>query len=212
MRDRILGNRFYQHLSQSFAGSQEYMAVEQLCELHDSGAYDLIVVDTPPTRHALDFLEAPQRIADFLDRRIMKWFVRPYFTAGWATVRFVNRTAGFLFRRLEEATGISALVEVSDFFTSMSGLFEGFEPRVRRVYDLFRSSETAFVLVTTPDEQVLAEAEYFCRKVHDLRMGLRAVVFNRTHREFINRHNSISTEQLASCSTDYSEIRQLRRK
>lgn len=198
MRDRILSNRFYQHLSQSFAGSQEYMAVEQLCELYDSGAYDLIVVDTPPTRHALDFLEAPQRIADFLDRRIMKWFVRPYFTAGWATVRFVNRTVGFLFRRLEEATGISALVEVSDFFTSMSGLFEGFEPRVRRVYDLLRSSETAFVLVTTPDEQVLAEAEYFCRKVHELKMGLRAVVFNRTHREFINQHNSISPEQLAA--------------
>ena len=130
IRARILNNNFYQHLSQSFAGSQEYMAIEQLCELHASGLYDLVVVDTPPTRHALDFLEAPRRIADFLDRRIVKWFVRPYFSAGWATLRLVNRTAGFLFRRLEDATGISALVEVSDFFTSMSSLFENFEPRV----------------------------------------------------------------------------------
>lgn len=183
VREKILGNRFYQHLSQSFAGSQDYMAIEQLCTLHTGGDYDLIVVDTPPTRHALDFLEAPQRIADFLDRRIIKWFVRPYFSASWSTMRLVNRTAGFLFRRLEDATGISALVEVSEFFTSMSGLFEGFEPRVRRVYDLLRSDETAFVLVASPEEQVLVEAEYFCRQVRELGMGLRAVVFNRVHRE-----------------------------
>jgi len=184
VRDRILNNRFYQHLSQSFAGSQEYMAIEQLCELYASGAYDLIVVDTPPARHALDFLEAPQRIADFLDRRVVKWFIRPYFSASWSTMRLVNRTAGFLFRRLEDATGISALVEVSEFFTSMSGLFEGFEPRVRRVYELLRSTETGFVLVATPEEQVLTEAEYFCRKVRELRMSLRGVIFNRAHREF----------------------------
>jgi anion-transporting ArsA/GET3 family ATPase len=190
IRDRILQNRFYQHLSQSFAGSQEYMAIEQLCELHDSGLYDLIVVDTPPTRHALDFLEAPRRIADFLDKRIVKWFIRPYFSASWSTMRVLNRTAGFLFRRLEEATGISALVEVSEFFTSMSGLFEGFEPRVRRVYELLRSPSTAFVLVATPEEQVLSEAEDFARKVGQLGMSLRGVIFNRVHRELGQRRRA----------------------
>ena len=181
--ERILHNRFYQNLSQSFAGSQEYMAVEQLAALHASGRYDLIVVDTPPTRHALDFLDAPQRIADLLDRSIVKWFVRPYFSASWRTLRAVNRTVGFLFRRLEEATGISALSEVSEFFTSMGGLFEGFEPRVRRVYQLLRARQTAFVLVVTPEEQVLSEAEYFCSKVRELEMPLRGVVFNRVHKE-----------------------------
>ena len=110
------------------------MAVEQLAQLHASGSYDLIVVDTPPTRHALDFLEAPQRLADFLDRQVVRWFVKPYFSAGWATLRVVNRTAGFLLRRLEDATGVSALVEISDFFNSMSGLFDGFEERVHGVY------------------------------------------------------------------------------
>ncbi len=201
IRERILGNHFYQHLSQSFAGSQEYMAIEQLCELHASGAYDLIVVDTPPTRHALDFLEAPRRIADFLDRRVIKWFVRPYFSASWATMRFVNRTIGFLFRRLEDATGISALVEVSEFFTSMSGLFEGFEPRVRRVYELLRSSETAFTLVATPEEQVLSEAEYFCNKMRELGMSLKAVVFNRVHRETGGGRHALRPEDVVRLMT-----------
>ena len=183
VRERIFGNRFYQHLSESFAGSQEYMAVEQLAELHNSRRYDLIVVDTPPTRHALDFLDAPRRIADFLDRQVIRWFVKPYFSAGWAALRVMNRTASSLLRRLEDATGISALVEISDFFTSMSGLFEGFEARVQSVYRLLRSKRTAFVLVTTPEEQVLTEAEYFCRKAAELSIVLRAVVFNRVHDE-----------------------------
>lgn len=183
VRQKILDNAFYRHLSQSFAGSQEYMAIEQLSDLHSAGAYDLIVVDTPPTRHALDFLEAPQRIADFLDQDVIRWFVKPYFSAGWATFRIMNRTAGALLRRLEEATGVSALVEISEFFTSMSSLFEGFGERVQRVYELLRSSQTAFVLVASPAEQVLTEAEYFCRQVMDLSIPLRAVVFNRVHRE-----------------------------
>lgn len=182
-RERILANRFYQHLSQSFAGSQEYMAVEQLSELHDSGEYDLIVVDTPPTQHALDFLDAPRRIADFLDRQVVRWFVKPYFSAGWATLRTVNRTVSALFRRVEEATGVSALADVSDFFTSMSALFDGFEERVERVDKLLHSKQTAFVLVASPDEQVLTEAEYFCGKVDELNVPLRAVIFNRVHRE-----------------------------
>jgi anion-transporting ArsA/GET3 family ATPase len=196
IRARILNNHFYQHLSQSFAGSYEYMAIEQLCELHASATYDLIVVDTPPTRHALDFLEAPQHIADFLDRGVVKWFIRPYFSAGWASLRFMNRTVGFLFHRLEEATGISALVEVSDFFTSMSGLFDAFEPRVHRVYELLRSRETCFVLVATPEEQVLTEAEYFCRRVRELEMPLRAVVFNRVHREISVGRQAVAADEV----------------
>ena len=183
-RARILANPFYQHLSQAFAGSQEYMAIEQLCVLVDSDAYDLIVVDTPPTRHALDFLEAPRRIGDFLDRRIVKWFVRPYFSAGWSALRAMNRTAGFLLRRLEQATGISALAEISDFFTSMSGLFENFQPRVERAYKVLRGATTAFVLVTGPEEQVLGDAEYLSSKMAELRMPLKGVVLNRVHREY----------------------------
>jgi anion-transporting ArsA/GET3 family ATPase len=183
-RQRILDNPFYQHLSQTFAGSQEYMAIEQLCVLGESGEYDLIVVDTPPTRHALDFLEAPQRLGDFLDKSVIKWFVRPYFNASWSAIRAVNRSVGFLLRRIEQATGISALAEISDFFTSMSGLFDTFQVRIEKAYEVLRGPGTAFVVVSSPEEQVLVDAEYLCTKMGELRMPLRGVVLNRVHREF----------------------------
>ena len=182
-RPRILANPFYQHLSQTFAGSQEYMAIEQLCLLVDSGSYDLVVVDTPPTRHALDFLEAPKRIDDFLDKSVVKWFVRPHFSAGWSAFRAVNRTAGFLLHRLEQATGVSALAEISDFFTSMSGLFENFHERIERAYEVLRGAETAFVVVSSPEEQVLGDAEYLAAKMAELRMPMKGVVMNRVHAE-----------------------------
>ncbi|HKA29012.1 MAG TPA: ArsA-related P-loop ATPase [Candidatus Binatia bacterium] len=183
-RARILENPFYQHLSQTFAGSQEYMAIEQLCLLAESGDYDLIVVDTPPTRHALDFLEAPQRLGDFLDKSVIKWFVKPYFNAGWSALRAVNRSVGFLLRRIEQATGISALAEISDFFTSMSGLFDNFQARIDKAYDVLRGAETAFVVVSSPEEQVLEDAEYLSTKMSELRMPLKGVVLNRVHHEF----------------------------
>jgi anion-transporting ArsA/GET3 family ATPase len=183
-RARILENPFYQHLSQTFAGSQEYMAIEQLCVLAESGDYDLIVVDTPPTRHALDFLEAPQRLGDFLDKSVVKWFVRPYFNAGWSALRAVNRSVGFLLRRIEQATGISALADISDFFTSMSGLFENFQGRIDKAYDVLRGPGTAFVLVSSPEEQVLGDAEYLSTKMAALHMPLKGVVLNRIHHEF----------------------------
>lgn len=180
-RDRILENRFYRQLSQSFAGSQEYMAVEQLGELDASGDYDLIVVDTPPTQHALDFLEAPDRLLDFLDRRIVKWFIRPSVTAGWSAFQAMNRTAGFLLRKIEEATGVGTLAEVSEFFVSMSSLFDGFEARVERVTGLLRSGSTAFLLVAGPDEQVLDQVEYLGDQMAARQMPLRGVVMNRVH-------------------------------
>ena len=183
-RARILENPFYQNLSQTFAGSQEYMAIEQLCLLAESGDYDLIVVDTPPTRHALDFLEAPQRLGDFLDKSVVKWFVRPYFNAGWSALRAVNRSVGFLMRRIEQATGISALAEISDFFTSMSGLFENFQARIDKAYEVLRGPQTAFVLVSSPEEQVLGDAEYLSTKMAALRMPLKGVVLNRVHHEY----------------------------
>ena len=182
-RQRIFANAFYQNLSGTFAGSQEYMAIEQLAQLHDSGEYDLIVVDTPPTHHALDFLDAPRRLGNFLDRRVMRWFVRPYMSAGWTGLRLVNRTAGALLRRLEDATGVSALADVSEFFGAMSDLFEGWDERVRRVERLLQSERSAFVLIATPEEQVLSEAEYFCSKVEEHSIALRGVVFNRIHAE-----------------------------
>lgn len=181
VRDRILKNSFYRQLSQSFAGSQEYMAVEQLGELDASGHYDLIVVDTPPTQHALDFLEAPERLLHFLDRKIVRWFVRPSLTAGWSTLQSMNRTVGFLLHKIEDATGVSTLAQVSDFFEAMGALFDGFEARVSRVTELLRDPATAFLLVAGPDEQVLGEAEYLVEQMAARGMPLKGVVMNRVH-------------------------------
>jgi anion-transporting ArsA/GET3 family ATPase len=183
VRDQIYGNAFYRHLSESFAGSQEYMAIEQLAELRASKRYDLIIVDTPPTHHALDFLAAPRRLADFLDRRVVRWFVKPYLSAGWSGLQIVNRAAGNLLHRLEEATGLAALAEISEFFAAMEGLFDGFDARVKRVDQLLRSRHTAFVLVATAEEQVLAEAEFFAEKIKEHSIVLRAVLFNRVGRD-----------------------------
>jgi len=184
VRERILRNRFYLNLSQSFAGSYEYMAIEQLCVLVESGAYDLIVLDTPPTKHALDFFEAPERIREFLDRRLVRWLVMPYLSRGWVAAKAMNRTAGFLFRKLEEATGIAALAEISAFFSAMSGMFDAFSARTDTIHAILRAASTAFVLVTGPEEQVLTEAEFFSARMHALRMPLKGVVFNRVHEEF----------------------------
>ncbi len=181
VRDRVYANAFYQSLSQTFAGSYEFMAVEELAQLHEAGRYGLIVVDTPPTKHALDFLEAPRRLDDFLDRRIVRWFVRPYLSATWSGMRMLNRTVNFVLRRLEEATGVSALVSISEFFTAMGGLFDGFHTRVEHAYEILRGAGTAFVLVTCPEEQVLGEAEYLSGKMAALGMPLKGVIFNRTH-------------------------------
>jgi anion-transporting ArsA/GET3 family ATPase len=172
------------NLSQSFAGSHEYMAIEQLCLLVESDAYDLIVLDTPPTKRALDFFEAPERIRDFLDRKVVRWFVMPYLSQGWAAAKAMNRTVGFLFRKLEEATGISALAEISDFFSAMSGMFEAFTARTDTIHEILRARSTAFVLVTGPEEQVLTEAEFFSQRMKAMGMPLGGVVFNRVHEEF----------------------------
>lgn len=205
-RQRILENRFYQQLSQSFAGSQEYMAVEQLGELDASGRYDLIVVDTPPTQHALDFLEAPERLLAFLDRKIVKWFVRPSFSAGWSTLRTMNRTVGFLLHKIEDATGVTALADVTDFFSAMTGLFEDFEPRVQRVTQLLRDPATAFLLVAGPDEQVLDQADYLAAQMSARGMPLKGVVMNRVHPHLamgdgdgsVQAVTQLVTEQLAA--------------
>jgi anion-transporting ArsA/GET3 family ATPase len=183
VRDRVLANAFYQSLSQTFAGSYEYMAVEELTRLYEESGYDMIVVDTPPTKHALDFLEAPRRLDDFLDRGIIRWFVRPYVSATWSGMRVVNRTVNFVFQRLEQATGIKALVTISEFFTAMSSLFEGFHARVERAYGILQGSDTAFLLVTSPEEQVLSDAEFLSGKMAELHMPLKGVVFNRAHAE-----------------------------
>jgi anion-transporting ArsA/GET3 family ATPase len=201
VRDQILANRFYQGLSRTFAGSHEYIALDTLASLVQQGAYDLIVVDTPPVRQALDFLEAPQRLQRFLDSRARKWFLRP--SGGWNIFSAMNKTTAFLLRKIEEATGISALAEISDFFTTMQHMFDDFGERFQRVSALLASKDTAFVLVSTLEEEVLTEASQFLTGLEQMNIALSAVIFNRAHEEFTlprmakNEHDALH-ERLAS--------------
>lgn len=177
----ILRNEFYQHLSRTFAGSTEYMAIEELCRIYESDRYDLIVLDTPPTGHALDFLEAPQRLEEFLDRSTIAWFVRPYMSAGWSAWKRASQSLRFVLERIERATGVETLKQISDFFIAMESLFDGIAERSGRVRELLKNDDTAFVLVAGPDERVLEDSEMLADRMEDLGMPLKGVVMNRMH-------------------------------
>ena len=180
VRDTILANAFYQNLSRSFAGSTEYMAIEELARIEETGDYDLIVLDTPPSRHALDFLEAPRRLEEFFDRGVFGWLARPA-SVGWSAWKTASRSARFVFERVEDATGVQALTEIAAFFTAIEGLVDGVAARSRKVRELLQAPTTAFVLVTGPDEQVLEDAEGLAASMKQLGVTLRGVVMNRLH-------------------------------
>jgi anion-transporting ArsA/GET3 family ATPase len=178
VRDTILANPFYLNLSRSFAGSTEYMAIEELARIEETAAFDLIVLDTPPSRHALDFLEAPRRLEEFFDRSVLGWLAKPA-SAGWSVWKTASRSARFVFEKLEEATGLQALSEISDFFAAIESLIDGVTARSRTVRALLQARTTSFVLVTGPDEQVLEDAEGIVARMNDLGVSLRGVVMNR---------------------------------
>ena len=145
-RDAVLGNRIYQELSGAVAGSQEYMAMEKLYELHQEGRYDLLVLDTPPTRNALDFLDAPRRLAAFIDSRSLRLFTAP----GRLGLSVFGRGAGLASSIMSRATGIDLLHDLSEFFRSFGEMSEGFRERAERVNQLLADRHSTFVLVTLP--------------------------------------------------------------
>lgn len=179
VRETILANPFYQSLSRSFAGSTEYMAMEELGRINETGDYDLIVLDTPPSRHALEFLEAPRRLEDFFDRSVLGWLARPT-SAGWSVWKTASRGARFVFERIEEATGLAALTEIGAFFAAIEALVDGVTQRSRTVRALLHSPTTTFILVTGAEEQILEDAEALARGMQDLHVSLGGVVMNRT--------------------------------
>ncbi|MBI4830475.1 MAG: ArsA family ATPase [Candidatus Lindowbacteria bacterium] len=184
MRERILSNPLYKNISDAFAGSQEYMAMEKLFEIHAEGKYDLIVLDTPPTKHALDFLDAPRRMTEFLDGSVLKWFLKPYFSAGKFGIRMFQKGTGAILRTLERVTGISALKVASDFFLSFEGMYDGFKERASAVYDLLRDDATAFLLITSPDDITIEEATFFYDKLIEYGMPFCGLIVNRVHTDF----------------------------
>jgi anion-transporting ArsA/GET3 family ATPase len=176
-RDAVLGNRIYHELSNAVAGSQEYMAMEKLHELHQEGRYDLLVLDTPPTRHALDFLDAPQRLSAFIDSRALQVFTVP----GRLGLRVLGRGTGVVFSVLKRATGIDLLQDLSEFFRSFGDMAEGFRERADLVSALLADSRTAFVLVTSPAPDAVDDAIFFHHRLLDAGLPFAGAVVNRVH-------------------------------
>lgn len=187
--ERILKNRFYQGISDAFVGSHEYMAMEALYELHAQGEYDTLIIDTPPSRNALDFLEAPNRLTDFVGARLLSWLSGPTRFG----LRAVNLAAGPFLRMADRLLGGDVLAEVAQFVGELQLIYGGVQQRARDVYKLLRSSRVGFVVVSTLEPSPFAEAEFFCARLHEYRMPLRAVVVNRTLPESLRDPTALST-------------------
>lgn len=185
-RDRILNNRYYRHLSGSLAGVLEYMAVERLFEVASEGRYRQVILDTPPTRQALDFLEAPARIVGFLDSGALKVALKPWFTED-GHLKGVSRF-GALGRRfehfLDEIVGLGLLRDMAEFFQAFGPLYDGFRRRATRVEELLRSPQTLFVLVAGPGEERIADTLFFARRLQEAGYRLGPVIVNRVHPVF----------------------------
>ncbi|HEX6585590.1 MAG TPA: ArsA-related P-loop ATPase [Solirubrobacterales bacterium] len=178
-RDRILENRIYRQLSNALAGSQEYMAMEKLFEIHQEGLYDFLVLDTPPSRNALDFLDAPKRLTQFIEGRGMQMFMKP---TGLAT-RVVGRGSSMAMSVLKRITGLDLLTDLSDFFQAFSGMVDGFRERAKRVSELLADPATTFVVVCGPQGEPITEAVYFHRKLVEAKLPVGGVIVNKVHYE-----------------------------
>ncbi|MEJ7817896.1 MAG: ArsA-related P-loop ATPase, partial [Thermoleophilaceae bacterium] len=156
-------------------GSQEYMAMEKLHELHMEGRYDLLVLDTPPSRNALEFLEAPRRLSRFIDSRSLQFFR----ASGRVGMGVMGRSTGLLFQVMQRATGVDLLRDLSEFFNAFGGMADGFAERARRVEALLGDSATTFLLVTSPRAASIQEAGWFARKLREEDLPFGGVVVNR---------------------------------
>jgi anion-transporting ArsA/GET3 family ATPase len=172
-RDDVFANRIYQQLSTAVAGSQEFTAIAKLYELDQEGSWDALVLDTPPARNALDFLDAPGRLTRFFQGRAIRLFLRPG--------RLLGRGTSVVFRVLQRLTGVDLLRDLSEFFHALSGMIDGFTERARRVEALLSDAATTFLIVTAPRHDPVEEAIFFHRKLGEAGMPFGGLVVNRVH-------------------------------
>jgi anion-transporting ArsA/GET3 family ATPase len=179
--EQIFANPFYQSLSSSFAGTQEYMAMEKLGQLAAEHRWDLIVVDTPPTRSALDFLDAPKNLGKFLDGHLLKMLLAPAKAGGKAYLRIVNAGLSVVTRVLTKIIGAQVLTDVQQFVGSLETMFGGFRERADQTYRMLSTPGTAFLVVAAPEPAALREASFFTERLASEGMPLAGVVINRLH-------------------------------
>lgn len=172
-RDQILANPLYKNISGRFVQSHDYIAMERLYEIHSEGKYDLIVVDTPPTRNALDFLDAPQRLADFFSSRLLRWLIVPYRS------RLVNVATKPFYQVADRILGTQFLADISEFFVLFQSMYDGFVERAGAVQRLLSDRRTTFMVVSTLEGVPLREAEFFAQELTSRHLHLGAIVLNK---------------------------------
>lgn len=216
-RDAILNNRIYAYFSTSLAGTQEYAAAERLFELHSEGGWDLIVLDTPPTTHALDFLEAPTRLEDAIDNKALQWIYKPSVLAGKRGLGIFSMGTSYVMKTLGKLTGTQLLEEFSVFLRSFSTLFDGLKERAREVRDALTGDAATFVVVTAPDPPTLDEALSFHRRLGKEQVQVGAFVANRVHAHWVDpdelaRPMVQQAQRLAEAHPDFAALSAQRRR
>jgi anion-transporting ArsA/GET3 family ATPase len=177
--EAIFANPFYQSLSSSFAGTQEYMAMEKLGQLVAANEWDLIVVDTPPSRSALDFLDAPNRLGRFLDGRMIRVITAPARASGRTGLKVMTAGIGIFAKVFSRVLGSELITDLSAFVAALETMFGGFRERAQQTYELLKAPGTAFVVVAAPEPDALREASYFVERLSAERMPLAGLVVNR---------------------------------
>jgi len=176
---RILDNRMYATVTGRFVQSHDYIAMERLYDLHASGRYDVIIVDTPPTRNAIDFLEAPARMAEFFGGRLLRWLTAPYRVGGRRGARLIHFASRPFYQLADRVLGKQFLQDIAEFFLNFQAMYDGFNARAQAVQQLLHERRTGFVVVTTLESSPLREAQFFCHALEEQRFHLDALVLNR---------------------------------
>ncbi|MER8155186.1 ArsA family ATPase [Streptomyces sp. NPDC094472] len=201
----ILANPFYQSLSAGFAGTQEYMAMEKLGQLRARDEWDLIIVDTPPSRSALDFLDAPKRLGSFLDGKFIKVLMAPAKVGGKAGMKFLNVGVSMMTGTVSKVLGGQLLRDVQTFAAAMDTMFGGFRTRAEATYRLLQAPGTAFLVVAAPERDALREAAYFVERLAADQMPLAGLVLNRVHgsgAEQLSAERALAAAEILSLTGD----------
>jgi len=188
-REQILANPLYRNISGRFVQSHDYIAMERLYEIHAEGKYDLIVVDTPPTRNALDFLDAPQRMADFFSSRLLRWLIVPYRS------KLVNFASRPFYQIADRILGTQFLADISEFFILFQSMYAGFVERAESVTRLLGDRRTTFMVVSTLEATPLREAEFFARELVHRNLHLGAIVLNKVLPEYFREPGAARVAQ-----------------
>ncbi len=181
-RSRIFDNRIYKEISARLAGSHEYAAMSKLFEIANEGRYELIVLDTPPTANALDFLDAPERVTAAIDSPAIQWLIKPYMASGKFSLKAVGMGAAFVLRRLARFVGSAFLEDMARFFVEFNVILTGFRERATQVFEILRRPDVGFVLVSSAEPPSIDEVLFFHERLQSAHMPLGAFVVNRVHK------------------------------